>query len=505
MFLLFMNPLTLASTITSAGRTFAQPLARRRQLAMLAGNLCLRVMHWALVLSLGCAPGLPALAQLQVAVLNSASASFQLGWQELGPTRAYTVQYRDTLGEAIWLNAPHLAPWPVTEPFWTEPRTNPAAARFYRVLSVERPHRGEVIASELIETMSAADVSLLMSLAGIPLTAQYGAGVFKLNYETMDPRGGRALASGLFVLPLGASGALPLLSYQHGTLVLTNEAPSADLFGEAFVGIALAGSGYVAVLPDYLGLGDSPPLHPFVHARSEASASVDLLRAARTLCASNGVALSGKLFLCGYSQGGHATMALHREIETYHAGEFTLTASAPMAGPYDLSTTTLNDFLSSRPKPNPYYLTYLVAAYQEVYHFAPTFADLLAPPYATTLPPLLHGNATGTELNAAMPADPRQIIKPELLAAIRNRPDHPFRVALRDNDLYQWRPVAPMRLYHCGGDQDVLIANSQVALNAMRTLGATNVTLHIPSPTLSHGACAQPSLLAAKVWFDSLK
>ena len=236
MFLCFMNSLTPASTIASTGRTIAEPPALCSRWAMHVWNLRLRVVRWALVLSLGCAAGLPALAQLQVAVLNSAPASFQLGWQELGPTRAYTVQYRDTLGEAIWLNAPHLAPWPVTESFWTEPRTNPAAARFYRVLSVERPHRGEIIASELIEAMSAADVTLLMSLAGIPLTAQYGAGVFKLNYETIDPRGGRALASGLFVLPLGASGALPLLSYQHGTLVLTNEAPSADLFGEALVG-----------------------------------------------------------------------------------------------------------------------------------------------------------------------------------------------------------------------------------------------------------------------------
>jgi dienelactone hydrolase len=489
-----------------AAAWFARPVpAPRNRPVARPRTLRSRLAPWTLALLLGCAAPLSAPAQLQVSIANPAPTTFQLGWQDLGPTRAYTVQYRDNLGDAIWLNAPHAAPWPLTAPLWTDPRTNPAPTRFYRVLSVERPRRGEVIASELLETLSAADLTLLMSLAGIPLTAQYGVGVFKLSYETIDPHGGRALASGVFALPLGAGGPLPLVSYQHGTLVLTNEAPSAQLLGESFVGLGMAGSGYVAVLPDYLGLGDSPPLHPFVHARSEASASVDLLRAARTFCASNSVALSGKLFICGYSQGGHATMALHREIETYHADEFTITASAPMAGPYDMSGTTLNDFLSSRPKPNPYYLAYLVAAYQEVYHFAPTLADLLRPPYNTTLPPLLRGNASSDQLNAAMPADPRQIIKPELLAAIQTRPDHPFRAALRDNDLYDWKPVAPMRLYHCGGDQDILIANAHFTTNAMHRLGATNVTLHIPSPTLTHGACAQPSLLAAKAWFDTLK
>lgn len=444
-------------------------------------------------------------AQLDVSILNPSPAAFQLGWTDLGPARAYTVQFRDSLGEAIWLNAPHVAPWPVTQPRWTDPRTTPAVARFFRVLAVERPRRGELVATESLGLLSSEEVTTLLALAGIPLTAQYGVELFKVNYETIDPLGGRAQASGLLVLPLGTATPLPLVTYQHGTLVRTNEAPSSELLGEAFVGIAMAGSGYVAVVPDYLGLGDSPPLHPYVHARSQASAAVDLLRVARTYCASNGFPLSGKLFLAGYSQGGHATMALHRELETYHADEFTITASAPMAGPYDLSGTTLNDFLSSRPKPNPYYYAYLVAAYQEVYHFAPAFADLLAPPYDTTLPPLFHGNAIGAEINAAMPADARLIFKPELLAAIQSRPDHPFRVALRDNDLYAWRPLAPMRLYHCGGDQDVLPANSQVAFNTMRGLGATNVNLVIPSPTLTHGACAQPSLLSAKVWFDSLK
>jgi hypothetical protein len=78
---------------------------------------------------------------------------------------------------------------------------------------------------------------------------------------------------------------LPLFSYQHGTLTQTNEAPSSmNLSGEVSVGIAFATSGYAAVVPDYLGLGDSPGLHPYHHARSEATACVDMLRAAKSFC-----------------------------------------------------------------------------------------------------------------------------------------------------------------------------------------------------------------------------
>ena len=327
----------------------------------------------------------------------------------------------------------------------------------------------------------------------------------KLTYETVDPRGGRTIGSGVLALPQGLAQPLPLASYQHGTVTLTNEAPSAYLFDEAIASVVLATDGYAGVVPDYLGLGDSPPLHPYHHARSEATACLDMLRAARAYCASNGIALDGKVFLAGYSQGGHVTMALHREIESFHTNEFTITASAPMAGAYDLSGTTLEDFLSNRPKPNPYYYAYLLAAYQEVYQLAPSLADMLAPPYNDRLPPLLHGNATSTELNTAMPPDPRQMFKPEYLHALQSRLDHPFRVALRDNDLYAWTPRAPVRLYHCGGDRDVLIANSQMTTNVMRGLGATNVTLVIPSAALDHRACAQPSLVDAKAWFDTLR
>jgi pimeloyl-ACP methyl ester carboxylesterase len=299
---------------------------------------------------------------------------------------------------------------------------------------------------------------------------------------------------------------LPLVSYQHGTITLTNDAPSSmDLLGEVSVGIAFATSGYAAVVPDYLGLGDSPGLHPYHHARSEATACVDMLRAAKSFCASNAFTLTNKLFLCGYSQGGHATMALLRELEEYHSDEFTVTACAPMAGAYDLSGVTASNFLSGVPAPNPYYFLYLLAAFQSVYHLAPSLADLLASPYDTNLPALLAHNPTGEELNAALPNDPVKILKPEYLAEFLNKPRHALRLALRENDLYRWRPRAPVRLYHCAGDQDVIIANSQAALASFRALGATQVELIDPVPTADHGGCSEPSLLLAKEWFDSLK
>ena len=443
--------------------------------------------------------------RLRLSSVSRSDNGWRLAWDSSLTGMAYTVQFKDTLEDGIWRLPDSGVPFPISADGWLDPvPTN--LIRFYRVVGVPAAERGKVLSAKLSQTLSASAISLLFTLAGIPVTPQYNVQLYKVVYETIDPWGGRTQASGALALPQNANNPLPLVSYQHGTLILTNDAPSSmDLSGEVSVGVAFATTGYAAAVPDYLGLGASPGLHPYLHARSEATACIDMLRAARSVCASNGFPLSGRLFLCGYSQGGHATMALLRQIEEYHTNEFTVTACAPMAGPYDLSGVTTADFLSGRTEPNPYYFIYLLAAYQAVYHLAPSLADLLAPPYNTTLPPLLHGNASGSQINSAMPADPAEVLKPAYLQDFKSNPHNALRLALEANDVYAWKPLAPMRLYHCAGDEDVVIANSQVAYDFFQAVGATQVQLIDPNPSANHAGCVLPSLLDAKAWFDSLK
>jgi dienelactone hydrolase len=198
------------------------------------------------------------------------------------------------------------------------------------------------------------------------LTPELPVAVHKVEYETITPWGARTVASGVVAVPQKDGVSWPLVSYQHGTLAKKSEAPSAAALGEQLLGVAFATAGYVAALPDYLGLGDSPGVQPYHHARSHGTSGVDMLRAARTFCATHGIALNSKLFLCGYSHGGYAAMAVLREMEQYHAAEFQVTAAATMAGAYDLAGVTTDDFLSERAVPNPYYSALLLAAYQDV-------------------------------------------------------------------------------------------------------------------------------------------
>jgi hypothetical protein len=334
--------------------------------------------------------------------------------------------------------------------------------------------------------------------------ASNGIEIHRILYATVDPFGQPTVASGALVLPL-VDCSFPLAAYMHGTILDREDVPS-RLSDEIVVGYFLGGTGYVTVLPDYLGLGDGPGPHPYIHARSEATASIDMLRAAREFCEARNVDLSGQLFLLGYSQGGHACMATHRMIEAELGDEFTVTASAPCSGPYDVSGVPAQVMVDTVPYPAPYYLPYILFSYGYVYPgLYNNISDVIEEPWATLLPPLFQGNNGSGAVDAVMPDVPSVILVDSMLQAFTNDPDHYFRVALRDNDVYDWTPQAPVRMVYCESDSHVFYQNSVVCRDTMLANGAFNVQTVSAGAAFDHGDCAFPALLGSKNWFDTLR
>lgn len=360
--------------------------------------------------------------------------------------------------------------------------------------------RGAAIAVNVMSRLSAATVTSRVGDFGLPFAARYGVDIYRVLYETVDVHGAPTQASGAVLVPSPVLSSIRLLSFQHGTAVRKENVPS-RVAVDFVPALAMASDGYMVALPDYLGLGDSPGLHPYLVASATATAVVDLLRAAKHLADSEGWALTGELFLVGYSEGGFATMATHRALEADYTDEFTVTASAPMAGSYDMSGTMYDMLVIERdPYPQPYYLPYMLFAYDEAYDLYSDPSDYLRSPWDETLPPLFDGRHTGGDINAEMPRIPIEIIREDIVTAVMNDTDHPARRALRENDLTDWAPRAPIRLYHCAADELVPILNSVVAFNELDG----PVELIDPAPHLDHGGCAIPSIVSARAWFNSL-
>ncbi len=363
---------------------------------------------------------------------------------------------------------------------------------------------------ELMQSYTIEDLENLRDEWGVPeaaLSVDYPINLYKVIYSTPDAKGeNMTIASGAIAFPVGAECGIPIGSYSHGTTTHKDGVPS-RYSSEVNIGLLFGATGYAVAMADLLGLGDSPGLHPYIHAKSEATATIDMLRATRELADQEGVRLNGQLFLFGYSQGGHTSMATHRELQLFHANEFTVTASNPMSGPYDVAGVQADVITSDEPYPTPSYLPYVLLAYNQVYDFFDDASVAFKPPYNVTLPPLFDGTHGNGEIHDAMPDIPKEVLDEDLLNDYINDPDHFFRVALRDNDLYDWVPETPVKMTYCESDDQVTYLNSIVAYDAFIAAGADPeiVTKVSGGASNDHNGCVSPALLIGKSFFDGLK
>jgi pimeloyl-ACP methyl ester carboxylesterase len=369
--------------------------------------------------------------------------------------------------------------------------------------------RGEVISYRYLRSYTKQNVQDLLNRFGIPsllIRPEFEVDVYRVVYHTANAQNnGLTQASGALVVPKGVSCPMPLLSYQHGTTSERYEVPS-YLSAEIQLGMLFcSGGGYVVTMPDYLGMGDSPGFHPYVHAKSQATATVDLLRAARQLKDSIGYDLNNQLFLFGYSQGGHATMAAFRELEQLHSTEFTVTACAPMSGPYDISGVQAQTITADAPYSTPGYLPYVVLGYQTVYtNLYTNLSDIFRSPYDTLLPQLFDGTNSIGYINSFLPDTPKHMLNPVFYNDFVNNPNNPGRLALRDNDVYNWAPQAPLQLLYCMGDEQVFYMNSVVTYDTMVARRATNVT-KFDFGNYDHGDCLPYCMLNGYNFFATYK
>lgn len=360
---------------------------------------------------------------------------------------------------------------------------------------------------ELLQHYTLDDVIAVVEDFNLPVSLvapDFEVNLYKVSYETTHPNGETWPVTGALAIPVGIDCPLPLTSYQHGTIARKTDAPS-YLSNEALLGVLYASVGFVCALPDYIGLGDSPGLHLYVHADSEAQASLDMLRAVRDLREELNFELNDQLFIWGYSQGGHAAMALHKKIEEEYPDEFEVTASAPMSGPYDISGVQAEVITGDLAYPTPGYLPYVVISYQEVYgNLYESLDEVFLPQYAEGIPEWFNGTYSMGYINSQFPVVPSEALLPEVLEAYENDPLHPIRLALEDNDVYDWTPQAPVRLYYCEGDDQVTYLNSVVCFDAMTANGAPDV-LAFDGGDLDHGGCAPLAMFGGFNYFSSLK
>src|SRR5688572_23868897 len=223
--------------------------------------------------------------------------------------------------------------------------------------------------------------------------------VYHFEYQTVDPAGDLTPASAALMLPDDSAtvcrGERPIVLYAHGTN--TDKSLNMADFGDSDNGEALlmaaafAAEGYIVVAPNFVGYDTSTlGYHPYLNGDQQSKDMIDAVTAARSaLPAADApdTADGGQLLVTGYSQGGYVAMATHRALQD--AGD-TVTASAPMSGPYALSAFCDAIFQGRVTGGSPVNLPLLITSYQKAYSdlYANT-TEVYESQYATDIETLL--------------------------------------------------------------------------------------------------------------------
>jgi len=212
--------------------------------------------------------------------------------------------------------------------------------------------------------------------------------------------------------------------------------------------------------------------------------------------------LTDRLFLAGYSEGGFVTLATHKAMESEYSDEFQPTAVAPMAGPYDLLTSTRSILNRSRYN-NPFYLALTIVSYNDIYGWD-RLDEIFQEPYASRIPGLFDGSYGGGDINDSLTTYIDSLFTAEFKTSFLAGEETAIEAALTENSPLNWGPIAPVRLFHGTKDSTVYYDNSLTAYESMQSNGGLSVDL-VSLLGADHGSAVLPAYYLAINWFDSLR
>jgi len=363
--------------------------------------------------------------------------------------------------------------------------------------------RGQLISSTLLGINSAQSLQQLVNSSTLSLPAnlkiQYDVSAYKIEYYTLDPNGNLVIASGCLCVPGGINN-LPLLSFHHGTVTERSDVASQNpLSLDTFEGVLGASLGYFSLQPDYLGFGSSTILHPYHNAKSSADVVIDFIRACRAFANTKNITLNGQVFLYGYSEGGFVTLAAQKEIEQNYSQEIKITASAPMAGAYDLLLTA-RTILQDNIYGSPTNIAFLLLSYNNIYGWN-KLNDIFSPSYAENIPQLFNGLYTSSQIDAILPDTVNKLLRQTFIDSLLQNKEPEISNAFLDNSLLDWIPAVPIEFYQGDSDELVPYQNSVEAANVFQSRGC-NVKL-ITITGGNHESSAIPSVIGAFTWFQT--
>ena len=331
--------------------------------------------------------------------------------------------------------------------------------------------------------------------------------VYKIVYKT-TVNGNQINASGLICVPK-TPGTYPVLSFQNGTNTVNSSAPSNSPMDYTYQLVEfIASMGYVVVIADYPGFGESVNIpHPYLVAEPTVQSLIDLLYSTKEMVGTEfpGITLKNEYYLLGYSQGGWATLALDKAIEQNYSSDFNLKGSSCGAGAYDIMKLLL--VMVNKPTyPVPAYLAYIVNAYTAYNQFTNPATDIFNEPYASKITNLFNGTLSLDEIDNQLTTSIVGLLTPDFLSGFANSQKYStVRDALNKNSIAAWHTSIPVLFVHGGSDTQVDPSSTENMYNALIQAGtAQDILQKSVVPGVDHSDGAIPCMIKGILFLNSL-
>lgn len=329
--------------------------------------------------------------------------------------------------------------------------------------------------------------------------------LYRVTYNSVIPEKENTpiVASGLLAVPDLKSSNFPLLSYQHGTVYGKQQVPSfPDQSVETQLILAqFAGQGYVVIGADYFGMGISEQPEGYMVKGSHQQATQDMLRASREVLAGMNIEI-GKLFLCGWSQGGFVTMAMLERLENEgEAATAVATASAPVDG-----FVALSGFLDFPRQIDADWATtlFILTAFAlENYYGASGLARSLINDKYLDVSRKLYDRK---ELSPSdIPTKVHDLVRSDYFNPVYFRNSAYGRLIAEHAHAYRWIIQSPVRNYYGETDEAIPIGLGKLAMNYQHAIGAGNQKVEaISTGATSHRGTFMAAVPHWKAWFDRI-
>lgn len=277
--------------------------------------------------------------------------------------------------------------------------------------------------------------------------------------------------SGVLFLPPAVDSARihsQLLALPY-TYVLNRQTPTRQMIDyvparlEAYVlfGMLQASRGYVVLMPDYPGFGDSfgRCANPYVERRPMVRATTDFIHASQRVLQAMHYGRKRELTITGYSLGAYVATQTARELETNASAINDLTVDRLWVGgtPCDLKQIA-DEAKTADYLPTPYLLPLAINGYRRNGYPTIEINRLLRMPYAVQLSSRFDGS--NESYADGLPSRASDLFTE---AFIRGDADvsAPVDAILRENSLTPWRNRCAFVMLHGATDRTVYLNNAR--------------------------------------------